>query len=903
MNMSELTPQERDRICEEALAEFIHSHVWGTPHTEFRVNIKPVLTSINSTVGNIFLNGSVITLPTVKDAYYIWAIASENFAIGLTLPTQEWVDSATILNEYRTYLDMYCVTGQMFHKCSVFLRYNSTRSMILIAVRKNMVKKCCTERNLENVYLTIYYDSDLFHPINITSFYCESAKSKFEYQRWIDDYLLTLDNPAWGIMYLDGIEVTDINNPPIPEVGCYIDLIRDENITHNFNVDITNSNEDPTYFSDVDKCWKQLIHIPKALNENNYIIAHPTCDFFVRKHTDKIYGRYLHRSTYQTKAPKAVCQVTHNDFAIPLYVLDAYRDYLNTQEISIHVVIRLHADNNEFNFNNLYTLTSSKNFINLLYSNKHSDEDIINFLIGKHKSSALIPWWKATENESSNYVKMILNPPLLSDENNFYEYADALGFYQSLAIIYKRVKDSVVNNDNERTFKYNLSALQVGKNYLPIVYLNNKLLNKDNYEYKIENNYCSIFIKDNILTKKNQEVTVILFLNGNNDIYHLTPHTEQLSFNINYEEADVYKLITLSSKESIKGINSNLHSYYQLIAPGSNQYAIQDRDGQSVLVFNNEAVSNNDQFLVLNKNCSYRLKLDISKYIETGETIAIPLESSATDLTKCPILNFKNILVHLNNDYLIRDIDYFINDVRNNIGDIVLKELVIQTMDHFNKDGNDVLEVILNVANIEDSSSGFVVDNIITDATPANLYFPELSTLHIDNRIERHITNKGTFIQIPDKYNKGDIFEIQTDVPLFARKYLESFIKDTDTERLKIMNEYFGKDYTSSLPRVILNKKHRIYSVFLNTILWNLTNNKISLVDDPDESRFQEQIKPWLYLKDLDLCFRNLDQRFVDYYPQYVNYEISPVLKHLLDRLIANFMPKNIDPTLDVVYN
>ena len=55
----------------------------------------------------------------------------------------------------------------------------------------------------------------------------------------------------------------------------------------------------------------------------------------------------------------------------------------------------------------------------------------------------------------------------------------------------------------------------------------------------------------------------------------------------------------------------------------------------------------------------------------------------------------------------------------------------------------------------------------------------------------------------------------------------------------------------------------------------------------------------------MDLCFRMLDtnnQVFIDFYPQYVNYSVEPETKRFIDYFIKTYMPKNIDPTVEVVH-
>ena len=58
-----------------------------------------------------------------------------------------------------------------------------------------------------------------------------------------------------------------------------------------------------------------------------------------------------------------------------------------------------------------------------------------------------------------------------------------------------------------------------------------------------------------------------------------------------------------------------------------------------------------------------------------------------------------------------------------------------------------------------------------------------------------------------------------------------------------------------------------------------------------------------LFRSGMDLVYRtDNDQRFIDYYPQYVNYAVDPATKKVIDAYIQALMPKNVDPTMEVVY-
>ena len=887
--MQPITTAERDRICSEALNTYLFDHVWNEPVSEYRVNIRPMLLKERSVIGTLALADTTLVLPTVNTAYYVWAINAADFNTGLKLPTNEWVDGVTVSSTYRTLIHFYGINGAIFHKAFVYFRYSCHRDTIFIAAEKAMVTKCIPANSVDNVFLTVYYDSDLTNEIQVLSICPETIRRLPAHQLSIDNFLAQVDNPDQLQIYHNGVEITDVNNPPVPEVGEYYDLILDRNIIFAFDVDITSVSDNPVYFSDQDSCWKQLVHIPKALNPENKLLTHNTCDFFVRRAmVDDVHGYYLHRAS-----ERSITQVTHNDFGIPLFIMDAYRDYLETQLVNLHIVVRQHEKDN--------VLVRDASFIDLLYCDKHTDADIIRILTGN--GPAEIPWWKAANLEASPYVKMMFDTPNLNHIEHMPEYVAALGFYQVIQILCRRVCDTILTEDQPTGITYRLPVLYSGYDVIPVVYRNGKALTRDQYSYVTnDNNTLDVAFHVSDVHWKGDRITTIFFINGNNEVKFFIPTDMGLSLQVPYSDVEVYEIITASGDTTPQGVNSSSQIAYRHVTPGSNQYATVDNgDGTCTVLFN--ATLTGTQFLIFNKYCTYHHTYNLAEYTATGKSIAIPATTLADDGQAYPILNFQNVCVWLNGDYLVNGVDYSINTVTDTDGNVALREIVVQTMDHFNEAGDDQLEVLFNIAEIEDLSSGFVIDNKLQDQTPINLYFPRLSVAHVDGTLERDAVYEGLYLSVPEgKYAQGDIFEIQTSIPQFVKDYVLKWTENQDLERIKIMNDYFYTLDPINKDVLVLEDKHRIYSIYMNNILWDIAHNEGSLVDDPDHDRFLGQLTHYEYLKDIDLCNAGLDQRFMDYYPQYVNYEVDAATKNLFDRIIKELMPVNEDPTQEVVY-
>lgn len=883
-----LSIKERDRLCCETINEYLFDHVWNEPVSEFRTNIKPYLVHKGSCVGSVSALDGTILLPTAGESYYIWAISAEHFNIGLKLQTQKWYSTEEIVNEWKTLIHMYGPAGQLFHKGCVFFYYNACRQTIFIAVKKLMFQKVMNYNQIDQVYLTVYYDSDMPNYISALSFDLSKGYKEIELHQKLTEFTSRCRNPEQLQYFRNGYEITVTTAFPNVEKGDYLDVILDENIAFTFDIDCYVDNENPVFLSEREQTWKQLLHIPKELNPDNKVITHNTCDFFIQRIDDpEHHGYYVHRAA----GKRSVSQVTHNDMAMPLFIVDAYRDALATEDVTIHGVVRIHDKDNH--------LIREASYIDLLYT--HDDEQIIQILMGRYKPAKDLTFWTAPELEKSKYVEMLFDTPNLATPDNMQEYIDGIGYYPVVNLLCRRIVDTVITDAFHGSYTFKIPVIYNGHVVTPLVYLNKRIINmnKISSSCDLENGTCTVTIDPSVKTKIGDELVVIFYVDGKKDIYSFTPDVNTLTIEVNYTNPVVY-LTTFNSKK-MSGINTDSNYSYRELTTGTNEIVVRSfDDGTSKITVNPDFIG--EELLIFNRYCTHRTTMDIRSYTSNGSNIAIRA-SGLTNKTykEVPIIHFQNVAVYLNGEYLVRGIDYFVNTVKDSNGNVSFHEVVVQTMDHFNEGGNDILDILYNVAEIEDISSGFVIDNQLKDESPVNLYFDNISTAHVKGLLERHGDFKGVYMDLPvGSYRQGDIWEIQTAIPRIVSDFVNQYSANNDHARIVQLNEYFH-DLVQVVPDVlVMERKHRIYSTFMTKFFTDLVRGDLVLLDEPDVIRMKEQIKPYLYLRDMDLCFSKIDKRFVDFYPQYVNYETPPHLKRMLDKYVQLFLPENYSPTVEV---
>ncbi len=883
--MSDILPTER--ACAEIINSYLFDKVWNEPVSEYRSNILPAKFTKNSVVGMVATTEGKIPLPTNRDAYYIWMVGTDEMHLVMSFPDRTWVSAVECMNDYRVKLDFYDVSGKVFPKSAIYLRYSYDKRTVLIALKRDAANKCSKFHYIDTnqVYLTTYYDSDVVNAMKVLSFKVDTTDMRETVPQHQMDEMLKDVPEHQRIIYKNGVEITQGGAPGLTN-GDYFDILVDKNIIFAFDVDLVTKHERPAYRSVKDKMWKQLIHIPKALNPDNRIYTHDTCDFYIRrKEGVRPYGLFMHRV-----ANASVTQVTHNDFGIPLVVIDAYRDYLDEQEIEIHVVVRRHDKDN--------FLIREANYLELLYVDRHDDDTIIDILCGL--GPAKIDWWRAENLEASAYVEMMFDTPnkMWLDSKLMDKYIDALGYHQVINLLCGRTLDTVVGPKFTGSFVLRKPMLYSNYTVLPSVYLNGKHLSFDKVKFVDDHGQIFISIDPKVVVKEKDVITTVFYLSSNNRCAKFELTESNREWNLPYTDPIVYEEQNNAKDETIIGCNGKYTKSYIRLGHGDNIYSYRDNhDGTCTLTFNVNYIGST--FVVQNRYASYIIQKDITPLVEQGKSLAITLEATDAETGEVtPIFAKQDVTVFYNGKYLVKGMDYTISDVKDRDKHICASELIIQTMDHYTDKKNRV-DILVNQDLVRDSSCGFMIGGKLYDKSPINLQYSQTTTVHVDGRLERNSVNKGNYTVLPaKKYKTGVIWEIQTSIPKVVSDFIAKYSSKNDDDRLEILNEYFGTLPEPEPPIIELDGKHRVYSVFLNEVIQEIIRGSFAVSADPDSNRLDEALGPYLRFKLDDVVYKKMDGRFVDYYPQYTNKFVPPDKKATVDYLVHAYLPKNLNPSL-----
>ncbi len=910
---------------------YLFQEVWNETYRALRNNIRPIRYKQRAITGSMSIEDVHFLLPNTRDPFYIFILKRETIP-ALTWPKalpEEWIPSDVLCNDYQILLDSYHIHGVMFHKKHVFIKKCKMNESFIIAINKTMIAKTLlTPADMDGVRFTIYYDYDLVNNITVYSFdvppWDSNLAERYNIYRTYTNLQSTEveDRKPAVIFFLNGIETQATGAANMP-LDCHVDIIFDRNVALDFIYDLTDPNLNVGYFSEMDECDKTIVHIPKDYNPNNWMITHNAIEIYVRKKAperDGTYkGLYLHRC-----ADRSVGQITHQDISIPNYILDAYRDYLDTPEIILRVIWRQHKDIN--------VLIRDKNYIDILYQ-VNEDQAIIQYLGGLHIWTQAFYFWTANYLEQSLFVKSIFDIPDIVTVENMTLYIEALGYYNTMFLLSKHIHRCVITEAYAGGYVFAKPIVYRGYPVAAIAYANG--IHIPDYEMslsQISDSQVAVKFPERI-NEEGTQLTVELHRDGIRDIYRIIPNANNAAIEIPYtdfdliEEVDCLSPITKYGKTTSRG--------FVLIKNFAGQIAITTTsDGKLRLTFSN--VCYNRRFYIQAKPRVYvwhssieQDNIDIQSKVEDGDLLAFSLEKTVKyelldgqielvqDQDKVPIWDVDSIISFVNNRYLTRNIDFTVQTVTH-VSDqaenpVVMNVIVIQNLSYLKSNGTNTLEVYCTSGNDESLEQGFCAprllytENDLSKATvsavlhdnKAVLFSDGCSIIHVDGYytdadVKANYITKDPTWKFRD-WVTGNPIEIRTTVPYFLSDYMKRYHVNDDIERIDTINEYYFNRVLKRIPIEVLETPHLLYSIYLATILHDVIRHKLAISYDPDGERMLAQLVQYDYLKEVDLVLqKQIDLTYADTFPHYLSLVVEDIDQYILCKgLLKALMPKD----------
>jgi len=464
-----------EKRCCSRLEKYVSDRVWSEPYAELRTNTRPRILNakkpVESTVGNTTTvtgyiytaaagvltgTGEQVALPS-SSLYYVYSIELNQFR-SIKVNALEWVSLEEYCSGSRTDIKVYSDDGIVLWRGGIFMKQDAQASSILIAIDANMLHKCMDT-----------YTTDTLGRLVVTSRADPSAVLFTKYVEsdyTADDIIKCIKFDAYSvsqlkagkssipsnsrIMFCNGRVL--IGNPANTiKSGDYVECIVDEDIATNAQGEVADFYIDrasaPTYLLTTGDAstGRMLIHIPRDKNRDNLLITYNVCDVYVIPKviteaatkaglTDKSAGLYMHIG----KREKLIHQLTHNDFSINLSLLDglaekAGADYprnlngvatSNILDYYVRVIVRCYTKktnedlkiidqfvkDNELD-NAKFGAVRDANYCDLLYTESHTDDTIVKFLLNNDADLieyGMTFWTAAYLEQNSMYAKAMM---------------------------------------------------------------------------------------------------------------------------------------------------------------------------------------------------------------------------------------------------------------------------------------------------------------------------------------------------------------------------------------------------------------------------------------------------------------------------------------------------------------
>jgi len=822
----------------EVVKTKIFDDIFNYTNITLKNNVKLTILNNGKKARSMVSNNIITTLlPDTTNRYYLFAC--DNVVISnLLAKTVDWVSMEDVLNENKVNADFVTENNRMLAKRMIFGRAENA-GFTVFAVDVRLYNQLGVP---PDTYMVINIDTNLVgertvisHIPGVHENYAAILSSFNTYQShqrigFINGYAYRDD-----IFLTIGDHTTD-----------YYELYNDGNVEFSFEVDLTHRN---TYESSEESLYKDIIIIPKDLI-NNGVFTYDTISVIVFDENGKgIYLPFL--------ATQSVSQLTHACFSISSYLIDAAFDKLNVTTGKLLVIASNYSKNNENVMNGsiteqLYTL---------------DDTTILNTMLGTGNPD--VPYWYADALEKRMYGKFLvdISPMDTYSTDRIRDQIECLGYYSFVNTICKVNGDLKDLGSSVSNLTMNVPIFWTDTDVYPILYLDGIKINHDRYDITRTDDVLSIdFPTPLVIDFSYSIIHYELIITPEIKTYIRDVTIDAHSFTIPKHDGDI-RVLHLVSAVTL-GLTDEEYPGYEEV---DTFYSIIDSGDSYILSFNPSAYGH--RFIIVFPNIT-AINYHPNVNIDTGETLCfVPYTSTDGDNTN--IFETGEYEVYLNSRFMVRGIDYSVNEITNASGNQGGYLIVIQNL-KFLDDIDNSVDIYKTGRVVITSDIGYVVDGIIPKKPSNETWIEGISRLFINGRAVPFdsVTVYPTHYEIASSYcGNGYIYQFIVSVPQDLHDAYIDYIDPTYLNgRVEVCN-FFTNDYHYTYPdTIVISYGNTLYSSYLNELIKRIKNRDITVNYINDDTDIRNQVIAYEHLKDYDVIFNDdkIDKRFVDLYPTYL---------------------------------
>ena len=877
-------------IVSRALTTYCVENIWNEPAYEGSVTLQLYPTGSRFMTNSLILGRNALPLPIPGMQFAVFWAEYKLMEDGLIIPPNTWISTDQLGQTYQTLFHVYSETGVMIPKAAVFIYHNVNRRKVFIAIKKNPIILTAGLQNWNQLYMAIYrYNQPGLKPLTVASYQVATPDPGRVSAGAITTSIVNAlaRAPLGTFVYVNGYD-----RPASPSIvlhpGDYVDVYTDTTVIGKYSVNLTTTATG--YLSTKYQTYKEVIHCPKAINPNKLIATTELLTMTVRRNSDHI-GCFLHRNE-----KNGVTQITHVDVGVDTDIINAYRQSLNHQDVSIEVRLRAHTN----------TLIREINYIDYLYL--CDDATILTFLIGHGDPS--LPFWTAAALEQSAYVGYMTDSSTLLGNESLASYISGLGYYAVMAAICQHDKNFIINQTPVNGISVKKPLILSGMPAYPLVYLDGIKLSDTQVDYANTCHDNIIFsLTSTVYATIGQTLTVELIEAGPSIPYLFTPVLGAATLTVPFNDVAIYQSNVLGTPVRGYLVQSST-SYIQITpGPGAIVQTAAATGGGTTLTFQPGAYT--ETYLIQNTSFSRAYGLDISSQVSAIAPIHIELTTLCTDgTTVVPLLGYQTLSVYLNGRRMIEGIDYAANPLTDVSGNPSIIQLMLCNRSKLSLTGTNYLEVIAHTSQTINKTVGYVANNTINIKNNVEAWYSGLSTAFANGLLLINPTDVGDAIVPTVTVGNGIPFVVVSEVPGFAENVLTGFSSSADDNRISLINTYFNEQAPfNDISSLIIPASWEVFSPYLTAICHDASQaGQVTIfATDPDPVLFQEQFSSYNYLlandPTLTASISAIDLRYCDIFPCYAVVNVPDLGTYTaVQRLASLLLPPDSD-TLGEVLN
>lgn len=844
-------------------------NTWNAPDDHGRANFQLYKAAERLQTGAVPVNLSVVGLPTTDKVYAVYRVAKHVFGRFVTLAPNEWVKDSDVFADDSVQMIAYSAVGRVIPRGCIYLRYDPIRSIVLVAINRIYTSGCIGEA-YPDLYMTLNKDTTRSTPQIISLYQVSTAVGSTTTVQIVTAAIVAARTtyPVRTLVYLNGwtYDAADVptlvNNDIVcivsdPDISGVCDIAVDDNLTG--------------YYSDLYGEYREILHVPKNVNPNNYLITHDLVSLVVFAGGTSKRGVYGHRID-----PHGIESITFNDFSVSRSVLQGFMNGLGATSVRVRLYIRLPVHrlplpSEAARIEDLYSLPDTEIKLQLAGTSQHQ-----------------IVEWKASNLEKSPFLNLMYQFNGFGITDLLPQYTAAMGYYNvaatlSQAILYYTYQGGEVEIPKPaRLWGYDCKI---------IVYADGRKL-PDYAIGIIANNDRSFTLgfHTGSYVAVGSRIAVYITEGGDRVPIKWNPTSDNRAIVLDHDDYQVVKIINYGTPKPVW--KSTASSGYQLIpvSPGDYQIVISPQGGVSFVI---GAGHYSDHLYLIPKCGLTTLSYPLDSILAAKEPIILPLQMTDIDGGVLPLIANQAMEIYINGYRLIEDVDYTCNPIMGDNNDILQTLLEVSNMDYLNlQSTGNVLEVVVHGDTAISHDRGYVISNMMHRDEPPMVWNKSCGRAYVHGLLVEKVTETGNTLVSTQPLSNGAPYYLEWSLPYSVSKLMYSIPSSTDINLRTRVDAVLGYQAPIYPNTVLVDHLYALYSPYLAKIVSDVASGAFTIINEPKDDQFLKQFSAYdtLYSRDALVGAANpfLDRRFVTLAAHYTNFAVQDSLQMILvQRLIS----------------